>query len=169
MKFLARLALVAAGLLAGVACLAGLELLLRIVGAGAGAPAYDPKVGYSAALPLFERAERPDGTAVLRVTPARLLNESGAEPVPQREFLAEKPANGFRVFVGGESSAAGHPYPPAYAFGEWLERRLSASLPELSVEVVNAHAMATLTRMSHRLSTLALGTAMAVAAWSPAR
>jgi lysophospholipase L1-like esterase len=138
MRVLARLALVAAGLLAGVACLVGLELLLRLVGAGEKAPAYDPMVGFSAAVPLFERIERPDGTAVFRITPARLLNDSRAAPVPQREFLAEKPSNGFRVFVVGESSAAGHPYPPAYAFGEWLERRLTASLPDLSVEVVNA-------------------------------
>ena len=58
--------------------------------------------------------------------------------MPDREFLAEKPANGLRVFVVGESSAAGYPYPPAYAFGAWLERRLQADLPDLSVEVVNA-------------------------------
>jgi lysophospholipase L1-like esterase len=75
---------------------------------------------------------------VFRVSPARLLGEAGAEPMPQREFRAEKPANGFRVFVVGASSAAGYPYPPAYAFGDWLERRLEVRLPDLSVEVVNA-------------------------------
>ncbi len=95
-------------------------------------------VGFSAAVALFERAERADGTPVFRVSPVRLLDETGAEPMPEREFLAEKPANGFRVFVVGESSAAGYPYPPAYAFGAWLARRLEASLPDLSVEVVNA-------------------------------
>jgi len=115
-----------------------MELLLRMVGAGEGPPAYDPMVGFSAAVPLFERAERADGTPVFRVSPARLMGEAGAEPMPEREFLAEKPSNGFRVFVVGESSAAGYPYPPAYAFGAWLERRLQASLPDLSVEVVNA-------------------------------
>ena len=138
MKIWARLALVAGGLLAGVACLAALELLLRILGAGEGPPAYDPMVGFSAAIPLFEPARREDGAAVLRVSPARLLSESGAERMPEREFLVEKPANGFRVFVVGESSAAGYPYPPAYAFGAWLQRRLATALPDLTVEVVNA-------------------------------
>jgi lysophospholipase L1-like esterase len=134
----ARLGLVAGGLAAGIACLGAIELLLRIVGAGAGPPAYDPMVGFSAAVPLFERAERADGTPVLRVSPIRLTGESGGDPMPEREFRAEKPAGGFRVFVIGESTAAGYPYPPAYAFGAWLERRLRASLPELPIEVVNA-------------------------------
>lgn len=134
----ARLGLVAGGLAAGIACLGAIELLLRIIGAGAGPPAYDPMVGFSAAIPLFERAQRADGTPVLRVSPIRLIGESGNEPMPEREFRAEKPANGFRVFVIGESTAAGYPYPPAYAFGAWLERRIRASLPELPVEVVNA-------------------------------
>ena len=138
MRIWARLALVAGGLLAGVACLAAIELVLRILGAGDAGPAYDPMVGFSAAIPLFEPARRADGASVLRVSPLRILSESGAEPMPEREFLAEKPANGFRVFVVGESSAAGYPYPPAYAFGAWLEHRLASRLPDLSVEVVNA-------------------------------
>ena len=138
MSACARLGLVAGGLVAGVACLGAIELLLHIVGAGEGPPAYDPMVGFSAAVPLFERAERADATPVFRVSSARLLGETGAEPMPEREFRAEKPANGFRVFVVGESSAAGYPYPPAYAFGAWLGRRLAARLPDLSVEVVNA-------------------------------
>ena len=134
----ARLGLVVGGLAAGVACLVALELGLRVVGAGEGSPAYDPMVGFSAAIPLFERAERADGAPVFRVSPARLHDAPGAAPAPEREFLAEKPANGFRVFVVGESSAAGFPYPPAYAFGAWLERRLAAAFPDLEVEVVNA-------------------------------
>jgi tetratricopeptide (TPR) repeat protein len=133
----ARLGLVAGGLAAGLACLGALELGLCAVGVGGGPPAYDPMVGFSAAVPLFEGAER-DGVPVFRVSPARLIDSPGAEPAPEREFLAEKPANGFRVFVVGESSAAGFPYPPAYAFGAWLGRRLAAALPDLAVEVVNA-------------------------------
>jgi lysophospholipase L1-like esterase len=134
----ARLGLVAGGLAAGVALLVALELVLRVAGAGEGPPAYDPMVGFSAAVPLFVPAQRADGARVLRVSPARVQGESAADPAPEREFLAEKPANGFRVFVVGESSAAGYPYPPAYAFGAWLERRLQAALPDLEVEVVNA-------------------------------
>ncbi len=75
-SFWARLGLVAGGLVAGVACLGAIELPLHIVGAGAGSPAYDPMVGFSAAVPLFERAERAEGTPVFRVSPARLLNEA---------------------------------------------------------------------------------------------
>jgi hypothetical protein len=73
-------------------------------------------VGFSAAVPLFERAERADGTPVLRVSPIRLIGESGSQAMPEREFRSEKPANGFRAFVIGETTAAGYPYPPAYAF-----------------------------------------------------
>jgi lysophospholipase L1-like esterase len=130
----ARLGLVVAGLLAGLACLVLLELLLYGVGAGEGPPAYDPMAGFSASIPLFERTER----AVFRVSPARLAEDVRSSGGPEREFLAEKPANGFRVFVVGGSSAAGVPYPPAYAFGAWLQRRLQAAFPELVVEVVNA-------------------------------
>lgn len=133
-----RLLLVFLGLAAGVGCLAALELALRIAGLGEGPPAYDPMAGFSAAVPLFERASGPDGRVVLRVSPARLLDEPDAPPAPEREFPLHKPANAFRVFVVGGSSAAGFPYPPAYAFGAWLEKRLEASLPELDVEVVNA-------------------------------
>lgn len=134
----ARLGLIAGGLLAGVACLVALELLLRVVGAGEGPPAYDPMAGFSASVPLFERAERADGTPVFRMSRARLVDAERTPPGPEREFLAEKPANGFRVFVVGGSSAAGVPYPPAYAFGAWLQQRLKAAFPELVVEVVNA-------------------------------
>jgi lysophospholipase L1-like esterase len=134
----ARLGLLLRPLVGAIACLGAAELLLHVVGAGKGPPAWDPMVGFSAAVPLFERATRADGTPVLRVSHARLLDEASSESMPERDFLAEKPANGFRVFVVGESSAAGYPYPPAYAFGAWLERRLAAGLPDLSVEVVNA-------------------------------
>jgi len=135
----ARLALVPFGFAAGLLVLVALEAALRLAGAGKGPPGYDPFAGFSAAVPLFERAERPDGTPVWRVSPARLHDPPARGKSPsEREFLAEKPAAGFRVFVVGGSSAAGFPYPPAYAFSGWLERRLRAQLPGLAVEVVNA-------------------------------
>jgi lysophospholipase L1-like esterase len=52
-------------------------------------------------------------------------------------FRREKPTNGYRVFVLGESSAAGFPY------GRWaspaglLQQRLQRSLPDRDVEVIN--------------------------------
>lgn len=135
---LVRLGLVIVGLLAGLACLIGLELLLALVGAGEGAPAYDPFAGFSARVPLFEPATRDDGTPIYRVSSARLVNSPHARRPPEREFLAEKPAKGFRAFVVGGSSAAGFPYSPEYAFSSWLERRLAVRFPDLEIEIVNA-------------------------------
>jgi tetratricopeptide (TPR) repeat protein len=52
-------------------------------------------------------------------------------------FLKEKPANGFRVFVLGGSTAAGYPYLYNGAFSRMLADRLRDALPERTVEVVN--------------------------------
>jgi len=136
---LARLALALFGLVAGVALLAGIELALWVVGAGEGPPAYDPFHGFSAAVPLFARGQGADGAAVYTVSPARLADTAArGEPEPERTFLAQKPPGGFRVFVVGESSAAGFPYTTDYAFSAWLGRRLRADLSDLPIEVVNA-------------------------------
>lgn len=135
---LARLGLVLGGVLAGLVCLLVMEGVLWLVGAGGGPPAYDPFSGFSAAVPLFEGTERADGTPIYRVSPARLVNSPDADRGPEREFLARKPAHGFRAFVVGGSSAAGFPYPPAYGFSSWLERRLAARFPDMQIEIVNA-------------------------------
>ena len=133
------LALVAGGTLAGVLLLVVLELALRALGVGADRPPHDPFAGFSRVVPLFERATRPDGTPVFVLSAARQRSATGRASVePQREFLAEKPPGSFRVFVVGESSAAGVPYGPAYAFPSWLAQRLAAELPDVRVEVVNA-------------------------------
>jgi lysophospholipase L1-like esterase len=135
----ARVLLVACGALSGVLVLAVLEGALWLAGAGEGPPAFDPFSGFHAGVPLFEAARRADGTRVFRLSPARLHDTASAHEIaPEREFLAEKPETGFRIFVVGGSSAAGFPYPPAHAFGAVLERRLQAALPGLEVEVVNA-------------------------------
>ena len=134
-----RLGLVLFGVMAGAACLAAAELALRLVGAGEGAPGYDPFSGFSAAVPLFEPAAREDGTSIYRVSPARLdHSRAGRVDSRGREFLAEKPSEGFRIFVVGGSSAAGFPYGPNLAFSGVLERWLRPSLPGLTIEVVNA-------------------------------
>ncbi len=52
-------------------------------------------------------------------------------------FLREKPANGLRVFVLGESTAAGWPYPNNVMFTRGLQRRLVDLFPNQHVEVVN--------------------------------
>ena len=134
-----RGALMVLGLVLAVLLLGALELALRLVGAGEGPPGYDPLSGFSSSVPLFVRASAADGTLVWRVSPARLGRREAAGPVdPQREFRAEKLAGSYRIFVVGESTAAGVPYDPSDAFAGGLARALAAALPDLPVEVVDA-------------------------------
>lgn len=52
-------------------------------------------------------------------------------------FAKVKAPNALRIFVLGESSTAGWPYPPHVAFSKAIERALQALYPERHVEVVN--------------------------------
>lgn len=52
-------------------------------------------------------------------------------------LLADKPQNGFRLFVQGGSTAAGFPYGLGASIAGMLDKRLKATLPEHNVEVVN--------------------------------
>ncbi len=125
----ARLGLVLLGIGLGLSTLLVAEGVLRL--AGVPAAQRDPFAGFGATRPVFTRAQRADGTPVWRTDPARGLPHV-------EEFLVEKPPGAFRVFVVGESSAAGVPYPASQAFSAWLARRLVAALPGRVVEVVNA-------------------------------
>jgi lysophospholipase L1-like esterase len=62
---------------------------------------------------------------------------------PGDPFLVKKPAHSMRVFVLGESSAAGFPYPPNGAFARVLGDALTDVLPNDTVEVVNMGMAAT--------------------------
>jgi lysophospholipase L1-like esterase len=138
-RVLARIAYPLAAVLLGVGSIAALEIALRALGVAADAPRRDPFAGFSSAVPLFERAVRADGAAVWRLSPARQIRVDPRVPdEPQRAFLADPPRDPFRIFVIGDSSAAGHPYSTRYAFSTWLERHLRASLPGVDLEVVNA-------------------------------
>lgn len=55
---------------------------------------------------------------------------------PAEPFLTEKPANGFRMFVMGESSAAGYPYGFNGIFGRVVEDVLQDVMPDKEVEVI---------------------------------
>lgn len=55
----------------------------------------------------------------------------------QDVFDREKKPNAFRVFVLGESSAAGFPYMPLGSFSRYLKRRLEVVYPASTIEVVN--------------------------------
>ncbi len=52
-------------------------------------------------------------------------------------FLKEKSPNTFRVFVLGESSAAGWPYEPNVSFPRFMKRKLEEFYPQKNIEVVN--------------------------------
>ena len=57
-------------------------------------------------------------------------------------FLKQKPANGYRIFVLGGSTAAGYPYGNNLMFSRILNQRLNEAFPELTVEVINTAAPA---------------------------
>ncbi len=57
-------------------------------------------------------------------------------PIPDL-FLKEKPTNGYRIFVLGESTVQGFPYDENVAFTRILQRRLQDIFPNRIIEVVN--------------------------------
>ena len=68
----------------------------------------------------------------------RYFTGQTALPAPPRGiFLRDKPKNGCRIFVLGESSAAGFPYETNASFPNILARLLSDTFPGKKVEVIN--------------------------------
>ncbi|MFO7446029.1 MAG: tetratricopeptide repeat protein [Ignavibacteriaceae bacterium] len=62
------------------------------------------------------------------------------ESVPysnQNSFDIVKKNNSFRVFILGESSAAGYPFSPNGDFGRYIKKRLELSYPSAKIEMVN--------------------------------
>lgn len=55
----------------------------------------------------------------------------------QEVFDAVKQKNNFRIFVLGESSAAGFPYAPLGSFTRYIRQRMDLVYPESKIEVVN--------------------------------
>ena len=53
------------------------------------------------------------------------------------KFLKEKPINGYRIFVLGESSVQGFPYDANIAFTRILQHRLQNIFPHRNIEIVN--------------------------------
>jgi lysophospholipase L1-like esterase len=138
-RVLPYVALIAGGVLAGIASLALVELALRVFDINPQGPQRDPFAGFSRSVPMFSPAQRTDGVRVFRVSPGRQLAATRRlKPDPNREFLAEKPPGSYRIVVLGDSSAAGVPYGVEYAFSAWLAKRLAAELPSTRVEVTNA-------------------------------
>ena len=63
--------------------------------------------------------------------------ESSIPTPPKQLFLKQKPTNGYRIFVLGESSAAGFPFGNNASFPNILERGLSNAFPQKRIEVIN--------------------------------
>lgn len=61
----------------------------------------------------------------------------------QNSFYAEKPANTFRIFIMGGSSAAGYPYTPNGDFGLYIKKKLEILYPNYNIEVINVALTAT--------------------------
>jgi tetratricopeptide (TPR) repeat protein len=132
------LAVAASLLLLGAA-----EGLLLAAGVPTLASESDPFQGFSERMRVYE-LDSASGSYRTRPQAERLSFN------PQ-EFLAEKPADGLRVFVIGGSSAYGFPWSADEAFSSALGAALAASHPDRRVEVVNAAAMS---YASHRLRVL---------------
>ena len=104
--------------------------------------------GYGNDLALFV-AVRPDlaDKQLLRVNPdvaRRYFTQDRFVPRPLLDFFArQKPANGYRIFVMGESATAGFPYPGNVAFSRILQKRLADAFPDRVIEVVNVAVTAT--------------------------
>jgi lysophospholipase L1-like esterase len=100
----------------------------------------------SGGLPLFVTAPV-GGGRYLSANPAvgrRYFSGTTSAPAPPREvFATEKPANGFRAFVLGESTTAGFPYPHNGTFSRVLQDALRDALTDDSVEVINLGIAAT--------------------------
>lgn len=98
------------------------------------------------ATPVFVEAPVGEGRWLL-ANPAlasRWFASEARPPAPSRELMRrEKPARGFRVFVLGESTAQGFPYPRTGAFSRALAPMLRDLLPTDTVEVINLGIAAT--------------------------
>ena len=111
------------------ALLAGAELGLRLTGFGHDRePLFMPspqQAGYMQANPRVVTRFFTD--------PARAPNVS----IETTYFVASKPPGSFRVFVQGESSAAGFPYGLSAALAGVLDRRLEQAFPDREIEVIS--------------------------------
>ena len=113
--------------------LAAIELTLRIAAPSGG-------------LPLFVEAPAAQGDYLVANNSVgeRWFPGIDHPPTPaQEDFARQKPTHGLRIFVMGESAAAGFPYPRNAEFSRLLADMLRDVLPHDSVEVINLAIAAT--------------------------
>jgi tetratricopeptide (TPR) repeat protein/lysophospholipase L1-like esterase len=104
--------------------LALLELVLRLF-------------TYGDDLSLFIPSSDPKYYEINRLVGERFFSKYKSTTPLSEKFLKEKPDNGYRIFVLGESSVQGFPYDANIAFTRILQRRLQNIFPNRSIEVVN--------------------------------
>lgn len=120
-------------LLLPFAALAALELILRLTWPAGALPVFVPAV-----------VDRGDLLVSNPRVSRRWFPAEASPPVPPSDpFAATKPPNALRVFVLGESTTAGFPYPHNGTFSRVLRDALRDVLPSDSVEVVNIGIAAT--------------------------
>ena len=103
------------------------ETALRLFWSDGGNPLFGPAIEGRGSLRVASR------TVGRRYFPSEAM-----PPAPPHDaFAREKPANGFRIFVLGESATAGFPFPHNGTFSRVLQDALRDVLPADSVEVVN--------------------------------
>jgi tetratricopeptide (TPR) repeat protein len=113
--------------------LIAIEIALRIGHYGGDTSAFDTPPGWKG------RYKVPGENVGRRYFPRERF-----PPAPPADvFLAKKPAHSMRIFVLGESSAAGFPFPRNGAFARVLRDALSDVLPSDTVEVINMGMAAT--------------------------
>jgi tetratricopeptide (TPR) repeat protein len=101
---------------------------------------------YGGDTPLFEAPAKLHGVYLVpgRRLGARYFPRAKSPPSPPVDaFLVRKPLHGLRIFVMGESAAAGFPYQANGAFSNVLGDALQDVLPSDTVEVVNLAISAT--------------------------
>jgi tetratricopeptide (TPR) repeat protein len=92
---------------------------------------------YGDDLSLFVPGADRQHLKVNRIVGKRFFGEfEYTTPLPE-SFLKDKPANGYRIFVLGESTVMGFPYDANCAFTRILQRRLQDCFPQRSIEVCN--------------------------------
>jgi tetratricopeptide (TPR) repeat protein len=89
---------------------------------------------------LFVAAESPNDSC-LRINPnigKRYFSRQSTLPLPPNDvFLKQKPEDGCRIFVLGESTTLGFPYGNLLMFPRILQRRIQDTFPARRVEIVN--------------------------------
>lgn len=118
----------AIALLLGLLPLLVMELLCGWFGWGEPTLPVDPFVGFRGSRPLFERSA--DGQRWQIAANRQVF-------FCPDQFLADKPADEFRVFCLGGSTVQGRPYAIETSFTTWLELSLSAADSRRRFDVIN--------------------------------